>query len=445
MSDYLDRLAEEERLAREAEERAVRAQGGSILAQLAREEFKTKRRGEEPEMPESFGEFAIDQLKAAPESAAGFAGDVINALWNPWDTAKAVGGAISSGLQKGTRRYAENIAGRELPREGEEEFDAVLDYYSDKYGTIPRAVNTLKEDPFGTMADLSPAGLLKRGKAPPVDPLGVAGKTVQEGLTATNIPTSLYRRGAGINPSLVEKGDVIAADAMRLGIGTSRSGIKHIDRIKKSIGEQIDAIVKDATDRGVKIPKESLNKYLDAMIQENSLVFDKGDLRTLERIRNDFADQFRNIDELTPEQVQKWKVARYEKAYAGQASPEPTIAKGAATKGQRQQGRGARRALEKEMPELQRLNEDWGSAAQMRPFLANRVDAIARQDPSLGKLVRQTIAHPKFQGRIAIGLDRIARGDLGWVERNFNTHEIRTLLALAGRTEELMEMEGLPR
>ena len=62
---------------------------------------------------------------------------------------------------------------------------------------------------------------------------------------------------------------------------------------------------------------------------------------------------------------------------------------------------------------------------------------------SLGKLVRTTVANPRFQGKIAIGLDRLARGDMGWIEKNFNSAEIRSLIALSGGTQEVMEMEGL--
>ena len=124
---YLEELQEKQRLVDEEKQEAIEAEGGTLLEKLAREQTKINRRGEDPEYPESYSEFASDQMKAAPKSAWGQVENMANAAWKPWETAKAVGGTVASGLQKMSRKYQESISGRKSEdRRGEEEFDVTM-------------------------------------------------------------------------------------------------------------------------------------------------------------------------------------------------------------------------------------------------------------------------------------------------------------------------------
>ena len=56
-------------------------------------------------------------------------------------------------------------------------------------------------------------------------------------------------------------------------------------------------------------------------------------------------------------------------------------------------------------------------------------------------IVEKTLGNPWISSNIAIILDRISKGDLGSIERKVNSHEMRALIALSGRTDLLMEEE----
>lgn len=453
MATYLEQLREKERLEQERKAALTKEQGGTLLQKIQRKEYKAQRQGvEEPELPETYADFAIDQLKAAPRSAVDAVTGLFKALWSPLDTAADLTNIAGSFAQKGTNKYVQAMTGRPTPEshlKNEAEADAVISAVKDKVGTIPRAINTLKEDPFGVMEIFTPArGLLGKGKTgrnPAPDPLGLVGQTVQEGLKATGAPNALYRRGAGIPPSMLDEGVDIAQNAMDAGAGygTSAAGLRHIERVHDAVGTKMDQIISYADRTGVRIPKAEIQQFLNSYIQDVWDVVDLDQRKKLVKMRDDFETQFEGVDTLLPSRVQAWKQNKYKDAYEAAAAKATPDARSPNVKGMRQHARGGKQALQDRMPELERYNDIYTAGAKIKPFIERRIDSIAQADPTLAKFISKTLNTPKMEGRTAIFLDRIAKGDMGYLEARLNTAEIRALLAIAGETSGLMEMEGL--
>ncbi len=119
----------------------------------------------QPKLPEeelTIGEAVVEGVKNIPSSALAFGESIAQAVTSPIETAKAVGQVAVGGLQKGAQ-----AAGFEPTDEGQQipKFDALLDFFGDRYGSFRNFKKTLAKDPVGLAADLSTvisgAGLIK--------------------------------------------------------------------------------------------------------------------------------------------------------------------------------------------------------------------------------------------------------------------------------------------
>jgi hypothetical protein len=381
------------------------------------------------------------------------------AFLNPIDSLTAMGKLGQSGITKMGRKLAEMTSGEDIAPRGDTEdvADMFTEDLKGRYGGWPEIRNTMITDPSGVALDatgaVSPLARLPSmsmlGKIP--DVAGNLGRLGQAGLRASKIPERLYANAAGIKPSNLDRLD-IASGGMRArptsklseqtgggGVGVSPAGLQKADAIKKSIGNEINKIIADAAETNMPIPRTTISKYLDAMIEENRLLPDIGDVRALEKMRDDFNTQFGDKMNLFPEEMQAWKKKAYDNVYTKDASPDPLVSGGITTKAERQMAFGAKDALEKRFPDLKDVNQEFAEVARVRPFIAERLNAVDELEPSLGKMYRQTLGSPKLRGRLAILLDKIAQGDSTAWMRGLNSREIRTLIELSGRNREFVE------
>ena len=95
--------------------------------------------------PVSWGDVAIGAVKNLPRSAMQLGKDVVHPLMHPVDTAKSLYGVASGGVQK-------LIPGEQ---ENEAQWDAVTQFFKDRYVGPENFKRTLMEDPAGFVADLS--------------------------------------------------------------------------------------------------------------------------------------------------------------------------------------------------------------------------------------------------------------------------------------------------
>jgi len=153
-----------------------------------------------------------------PASTARMVGDMWDAVTSPIETTKTVTQVIEGGV----RAALNQIPGVDVTREdSQQKFDAVVDYFAEKYTTGNGFKKALAEDPAGILADISAAfsgggtavaktvGTTSKvgkvaekvaSKAAAIDPLTATGKGIVKGteLAGTGITKSLaFTSGVG--------------------------------------------------------------------------------------------------------------------------------------------------------------------------------------------------------------------------------------------------------
>ena len=148
-------------------------------------------------------------------------------------------------------------------------------------------------------------------------------------------------------------------------------------------------------------------------------------------MQGDLFKEFGNRNFISPAELQKYKKNIYEQVY--EAKTDSARRFDLETKAKAEKGRAAKEELERLIPEIEPQNTRYAELAELEPWIekrVNRMDSIT--DPSMMKIVQNTLSVPGFRSKLGIYLNRLAEGDLGGLEKELNTHEMRTLLALAG-------------
>lgn len=146
------------------------------------------------EMPAEKKGFSVENMvKNIPASAGNFVGDIAQAVTNPIDTVKNIGKIAVGGAEK-------LIPGQQ----GEEEnFDAVVSFYKDRYVSMDNFLKTLEEDPVGVASDVSLALTGVGGVAKAGVKMGTLGKATQvagETSKAMKVADSISTAGKMADP-----------------------------------------------------------------------------------------------------------------------------------------------------------------------------------------------------------------------------------------------------
>lgn len=210
----------------------------------------------------------LKMLGNVPSSAVHLVGGIASMLLHPVDTVKGIGNTIAGGLQEGAQGIGSALSGKDMSTENEatQTFDAVKQFFIDRYGSIDNAKRSAIEDPTGVLFDLATifegGGALVRagGKA-----LGVADASMASsqalatgmrtmagdtaiGNTATRLGGTISGVGEAINPirlgaqavSAVGRGLApkfgVIADGEALG-AEARTGVRlPVSGVTKSMG-----------------------------------------------------------------------------------------------------------------------------------------------------------------------------------------------------------------
>lgn len=108
------------------------------------------------------------------KSGANLVKDIGTAVINPLDTAKAVGGIALGGASK-------FVPGRQ---KSEDKFDAAVDFYKQRYGSIDKIKETVFNDPVGAAADLAAIFTGGGAAATKIGTVGKIGKVTAAGKKA---------------------------------------------------------------------------------------------------------------------------------------------------------------------------------------------------------------------------------------------------------------------
>ena len=97
------------------------------------------------------GRYLAETLGNIPGSAATAIADLATAIFNPVDTASAIGGAATGGVQL----LSDRLGGPSLDwfDDHRDEARAVGEFYTDRYGGGQEILDTIREDPFGALLD----------------------------------------------------------------------------------------------------------------------------------------------------------------------------------------------------------------------------------------------------------------------------------------------------
>jgi hypothetical protein len=274
-----------------------------------------------------------------------------------------------------------------------------------------------------------------------LEPLAAAGKAIQK--VAKPAATSGYRSTLGFpkiaddidTAALVERGLSDKVPVTKKGhekiAGTKVDGVP-MGGLKQRIASDIDDMIAQSEEAGRMIPSYQINRYLEDMKAAHKGT--EGGNKAIEEItrqQGSLFDEFGNRLFIKPSELQKYKKKIYQDVY--EARTDTARRHDLDTKIKAEKGRGAKDTLEELVPEISDANARYGELAELDEWIVNtvnRMDKIA--DPSAMKMITNTLKVPGFRSKVAIALNRLAEGDMGWLEKNLNTNEIRTVLALSG-------------
>lgn len=226
------------------------------------------------ETPEkkSVGGFASNVLSSGTDAAKGIANMVIH----PIETAKGIGKMGAGGVLKlipGEQKYEEN-------------FDALTDFFKNRYGNKQAIIDTAYEDPVGFALDLSTvltgggAGVTKLGNVSKIEKLSKAGSAISKASDVVNPMTQATK--------LVGKGVQTATAGRTIGgkkyttenlaatdnIGIERGDLPIFATTKSPISTTAEAVASKGFG-GAKIWERMENVYRKMDDKINTLVSEK--------------------------------------------------------------------------------------------------------------------------------------------------------------------------
>jgi hypothetical protein len=391
--------------------------------------------GLNPNDPRSY---IVQALMNAPGDVAEAARGAWEAVKDPVGTVTGLGQLGGALLEKGGRKFEEFATGEEIPpTPGKEEaaeplIEGIQSVIDDPLGTVVR-------HPVDTLMVMSGLG----GPMKALDPLTTAGRAAGKaaGRTAENI----YARGAGIPKNLLDERQKIARGGLDEGLDVSVAGAKKANATQEALNQRLNTIVSDAAERMVLVPRTTVTKYLDDLIESRKGKFEADlDIAKLQKIKDQFNAQFGTQRMLDPQELHKFKTDIYTKAYQRSADPAKAAGRAALkTDAMRQMGRGAKEGIESRLDEYGPLNKRWSDVAQAKQYIDRRLRSAGELSVKGGpveKLMQATLTNPTAWTKVAQAVDWLDRtGDVSKVEKMLNSRQTRLALYLAGMNENLNE------
>ena len=217
--------------------------------------------------------YAAETLSNFPGSAGRAIADLATALFNPIDTATAIGGAATGGMQLLKDKLGGPSLG--LLDDHRDEARAVGRFYGDRYGGGSEIADTIRTDPFGAALDVG--GLLTGGASLAARAPGVAGRVGRAVLDADPTAKAVSAAGKAIQERLPKTP----------GNREFIEGAPGPDQLRGQAGE----LYKKADESGVRFKANYYDKFVDTAL---SKMVDEGADKILtpkiERIANVLAE-----------------------------------------------------------------------------------------------------------------------------------------------------------
>jgi hypothetical protein len=340
-----------------------------------------------------------EALKNLPGSIVEEGKNVIGAITQPIQTLKGIGNLALGIAEKATDGVQSH----------EKYADALSDYYANKYGSKDAFLQELQNNPASILSDISMfvtggasgaakvASLSKVGaKAAPalekvakvgtaIDPLNLAANTTMYGASKV-IPTSvapvLYESAAKFSTTLSPAERTrITETALKNQIPLSYEGLGMVQSKLTDLGDKMDTLITNATDKNIKIPATKVLESLkDVKKQSGGFKIEAAqDIKEINNIEKQFKTYLKQnkITSVTPQQLQDFKADAYKRIDFGRAPEKPSLAKEEAY---RAMAGSARQSLEGFMPELKDINTQYGALRELQPNLQRAVGRIENRD-----------------------------------------------------------------
>lgn len=342
---------------------------------------------------------ATEAIKNLPGSAVKEAKNVIGAITQPIETVKGLGNLALGALEKG-------ISGTQ---KHEVYFDKLKDYYKEKYGSQDKFLQTLQNDPAEVLSDASMfvtggatgaaklAKVSKVGaKAAPtlekvaqvgtaIDPLNLGINTAAYGASKAiprTVAPMMYESAAKWSTTLSpQERAAITETALKNQIPLSYEGLGKVQSKLGELGDKMDTLIANATDKNIKIPATKVLESLkDVKKTSGGFKIEAAqDIKEINNIEKQFKTYLKQnkITSVTPQQLQEFKADAYKRIDFGRVPEKPSIAKEEAYKAM---AGSARQSLEGFMPELKAINTQYGALRELQPNLQRAVGRIENRD-----------------------------------------------------------------
>ena len=378
-----------------------------LRAQARYEELLAKSQGQQtapqPTGPRYNAPTVIaNTLMSAPRSAWDFGSTMVDAAMSPVETAQGAYGLVEgAGNKLGrlaadlTTPYTPNEFGQNaeiMPERREDAPNAMGQFFSDRYGSVDKAMNTLQTDPVGLAADISGAiSPFSPRAATAINPLNVAargvanvGKAIPESL-----PRGLYDSAVKFSTTLddADKTNMIET-ALEHGLKPSPGGTAKLAALTEKLKPQIDALIADASASGYGVPVETLFRNIEQLKRKKGgiLINSADDMNAIdgyvEQLKEAAFQQGKT--HYTVADLQKLKLDFYDQTNFDAMYKTGTPVQQETYKAL---GRGARETIAEEVPGVDPLNEQLGSLLELKPHLQRSSNRIQnRQAVGLGDM-----------------------------------------------------------
>lgn len=210
--------------------------------------------------PQDEGSFLGRTISNVPGSAMNLAGGLFSAAMHPIKTIKTIGGIAGGAVDK------------LLPGEqgGEQNFDALVNFYKERYGSVDKLLQTIEKDPVGFAAD---ASIVLGGAGGVLSTTGKVSKI--SALTKAGQITS--RAGQVANPLSAVSGAVsIGAKTFPTIARTLEKANLRLTPVQKAnLGKRLNELADYSAKRGIiGTPKGRFEKAT-AMIEGNENILQK--------------------------------------------------------------------------------------------------------------------------------------------------------------------------
>jgi hypothetical protein len=218
-----------------------------------------------------------------------------------------------------------------------------------------------------------------------IDPLNLAANTTMYGASKV-IPTSvapgLYESAAKFSTTLSPAERTrITETALKNQIPLSYEGLGMVQSKLTDLGDKMDTLITNATDKNIKIPATKVLESLkDVKKQSGGFKIEAAqDIKEINNIEKQFKTYLKQnkITSVTPQQLQDFKADAYKRIDFGRAPEKPSLAKEEAY---RAMAGSARQSLEGFMPELKDINTQYGALRELQPNLQRAVGRIENRD-----------------------------------------------------------------